>query len=194
MRCLHSLVSIVLGWAALSQTPAALVVPALSACHSGLNTQPKDSAIRTDGTVEGGRGNGGNEGSDMMAGAGGAGGSGGLDLNDGTGGGGSDGASADGGVIEIDGAADLADDPLACLAGLTFQSECDLACKVGEVCWDWHRRDPACSGTLCSIPCCTDLQCSEFASKRGMPYPAAATCASDHLCYLFGATGESWCI
>ena len=146
---------------------------AMSGCHGGpgpLNVggggQAGDAAGQSGGTAEGGGQAGGGAGRSADARPDGAAGS---------------------------GVADAGSDTGSCLAGMTFQNECTLACASGEVCWDYHKRDSMCIGTTCSIPCCDNQECARFAASKGAQFTSSAICGPDHLCVLVGTIGSFSC-
>ncbi len=119
------------------------------------------------------------------AGRGGTGGAGGAPFAD---------AGVDTGDAGVD-TSDLTDSggEHSCLSGVAIQSECDLACGAGEICWDFNKHDPLCMGKICSIPCCMNSECADFAVRNGAIYTDSAVCGGDHLCGLVGVLGSFTC-
>jgi hypothetical protein len=96
-------------------------------------------------------------------------------------------------VVPTDGPSSDASDALFCLADASVPNQCTMTCPAGQVCWDYSKHDPACSGTICTIPCCIDADCMAYAAQHGAAVQNNSRCGTDHLCNLVGVLGSFGC-
>ncbi len=90
-------------------------------------------------------------------------------------------------------APDTGPDAPSCVGDASIASQCSMACAAGEVCWDFSKYDQFCSGTVCSIPCCSNSECVAYAARKGAAPNNTAGCGSDHICNFVGVLGSFVC-